>query len=182
MIKPLILWGGNDIDSTIYGEPPLVGYIQHPNKHRDRVEIAEYERAVKNKCPIIGICRGAQLVCALNGGKLIQHSIPETFNHDIYTKDGHVLPRVPSAHHQIMVPQGNFELLAWDVGQSKVMHKPGEWGVVENTPEVLWYPEIRAFCVQGHPEWGGVNTPFINWIDRKLKEFEIDFSFNAYNG
>lgn len=123
----------------------------------------------------------AQLVCALNGGKLIQHSIPEINNHSIETKDGHIIHQIPSAHHQIMVPSGNFELLAWDTGRSAVMYTSGEWEQAEHTPEVVWYPEIRAFCVQGHPEWAGVNNPFINWIDEKLKEYEIDFSFNNHN-
>jgi gamma-glutamyl-gamma-aminobutyrate hydrolase PuuD len=181
MNKPLILWGGTDIDPSIYKEESLYGYVQRPDKIRDAKEIHQTQLAIKHGKPIIGICRGAQLICALEGGKLIQHSIPSINDHDIETKDGHIIKTIPSAHHQIMVPDGDFELLAWDVGYSSIMNSNHVWSVIEKTPEALWYPKIKAFCVQAHPEWGGVNTPFVNWVDSKLKEYEIDFSFNEYN-
>ncbi len=181
MNKPLILWGGTDINPEIYGEEPLHGYVQRPDKVRDIKEIEYTKIAIEKGQPIIGICRGAQLICALQGGKLIQHSIPFVNDHAIETKDGHIIQSIPSAHHQIMVPQGNFELLAWDVGHSRIMNKHKDWEIAEKTPEALWYPEIKAFCVQAHPEWGGVNSPFVNWVDEKLKEYNIDFSFNEYN-
>ena len=82
MDKPLVLWGGVDINPERYGQRAL-SYTQQPNNYRDQEEFAAVYKAVKDGTPIIGICRGAQLLCIANGGTLYQHSAPHKHNHSI---------------------------------------------------------------------------------------------------
>src|SRR3990167_3250317 len=76
-LKPdaLVIWGGEDISPKIYGQKPAIRWTSATAKLsiRDKLEIALANQAVKMRIPIIGICRGAQLMCALSGGSLIQH-------------------------------------------------------------------------------------------------------------
>src|SRR5438067_2150266 len=69
----LVIWGGADISPSIYGEPvgPRTGAGHEPS-FRDRTEMAAVDAAIKVGIPLIGVCRGAQLMCAMSGGKLVQ--------------------------------------------------------------------------------------------------------------
>ena len=68
----LVLMGGKDFDPQIYGAQP------HPESDkatriRDRVELAIGRAALERGMPILGICRGFQLLNILYGGDLEQH-------------------------------------------------------------------------------------------------------------
>src|SRR5512139_2001888 len=103
-MKPLLLWGGTDINPDIYFEEPLPT-TDKPDISRDSREIVAVVEAIDSGKPIIGICRGAQLLCALNGGKLDQHNPKHRGNsHPIFTHDGKILYDVAADHHQIMIP------------------------------------------------------------------------------
>lgn len=179
MNKPLILWGGTDINPNIYNQQPMP-QTQRPDTVRDIKEINAFNLAVNKGQPIIGVCRGAQLICALQKGTLIQHSVPSRQDHSITTKGGEVFEDVSASHHQIMQPQGNYELLAWDSNSTKAFYIDGSYKIINCTPEVIWYPEIKALCIQAHPEWNG-RSDFVQWVDKKLVEYNIDFSFEAFN-
>ena len=65
----LILHGGADISPSLYGEPvsKLGGGCTTPS-HRDQQEWDFIKVAVELGIPIVGICRGAQMLCAYDGG------------------------------------------------------------------------------------------------------------------
>ena len=67
----LCLTGGGDIDPTRYGEPNAGSEDIDPA--RDELEFAMLERALDRDVPILGICRGFQLINVAFGGKLVQH-------------------------------------------------------------------------------------------------------------
>lgn len=78
-IDGLILAGGNDIDPIFYGAEP------HPETKnlvpdRDRPELALARRAVERDLPLLGICRGMQLLNVALGGTLLQH-LPDAVGH-----------------------------------------------------------------------------------------------------
>src|SRR5438067_186264 len=80
LLDGLILAGGNDIDPACYGADP------HPETHytvpeRDRSELALARRAVERDLPVLGICRGMQLINVAFGGTLRQH-LPEELGHE----------------------------------------------------------------------------------------------------
>jgi len=72
-IDALIATGGSgDVDPALYGEAP------HPETHadfagRDVFEGGLIGGAAERGLPVLGICRGMQLLCALHGGRLHQH-------------------------------------------------------------------------------------------------------------
>ena len=65
----LLIWGGEDISPSLYGKK--VSRETHASEEpsrRDRIEWALMQRAKELNIPIIGICRGAQMLCASAGG------------------------------------------------------------------------------------------------------------------
>lgn len=86
----LLLPGGIDVDPALYGEAP------HPklgrlDMDRDRVEILLTRWAVEDKKPVLGLCRGLQVINVALGGTLyqdIEDQIPEAIKHDYYPTRG----------------------------------------------------------------------------------------------
>lgn len=74
----LLLTGGGDIEPARYGQVahPEAGGV-HPD--RDEMEFRLLERFHQVRCPVLGICRGLQVVQVALGGRLIQH-VPEVVN------------------------------------------------------------------------------------------------------
>lgn len=67
----LLLTGGADVDPARYGAPNLGSVDVEPD--RDELEAAAYGAAQARGVPVLGICRGLQVMNALSGGSLIQH-------------------------------------------------------------------------------------------------------------
>lgn len=149
----LVVWGGEDISPCFYGQRVAGSYSRDTASDRDKLESILIKAAVKMKIPILGICRGAQMLCALDGGSLWQHVDGHVGNHKILTKDGREL-FTNSLHHQMMRPKKNAEILAW----SKCLgpFKQDDTGVHfndEDEPEIVFFPDMNALGVQGHPEY-----------------------------
>ncbi len=70
LIDGLLLAGGGDIDPSFYGE--VSSGSEKPYRERDEFEIAIIKLALKKSMPILGICRGAQLINVALGGSLYQ--------------------------------------------------------------------------------------------------------------
>ncbi len=75
----LILAGGADIDPATYGEPRDPHTVDTVPE-RDRFEVALARAAIERDLPLLGICRGMQLINVACGGTLIQH-LPDRFGH-----------------------------------------------------------------------------------------------------
>lgn len=74
----LIISGGNDIGPELYnGEDLPKAAIDRP---RDELEVHWIRRALKERIPLLGICRGAQLLNVVLGGSLIQDVRPLRFH------------------------------------------------------------------------------------------------------
>lgn len=185
----VIFGGGVDINSNIYNEKPS-NYNQPSNHRRDRIEIGVFEWAKRNNIPMVGICRGAQLLTALNGGKLIQHvSGHGGKDHEVYIHTGESI-EMNTCHHQMMFPwtsQKDFRILGACSPKRSTTYLGADnadvfksWGLpdvfVRTTfvePEVVWWPESRALCVQGHPEWMPVNSPMVQYVNECIDEFIV---------
>ena len=150
-VQLVVFTGGEDVDPTIYGERR--NKKTYSNINRDREEEMYFNVAARLKIPMAGICRGAQFICAMSGGKLAQHIWNHHQNHSIRTLQGTVT--VTSTHHQMQLPPKDAKILAWaEPRLSK--HYEGPDGV-ELFPEVeyegVYYPSTKALGMQWHPEW-----------------------------
>ena len=154
----LLLSGGNDIDPPLYGAEP------HPRTvdvrpGRDRAELALLRAALDAGLPVLGICRGVQLIAVAHGGALHQH-LPEVVGHDGHrpasgrfgyhdvrtapdSRIGAILgggAKVASYHHQGIAEVGTgLKAVAWaDDGGIEAVESsdPGRFLV-----GVLWHPE-----------------------------------------
>lgn len=76
----LILSGGADVDPSRYGEDPHER-TGAPRTDRDSFEAALLEAAIEAELPLLGICRGAQVINVELGGSLIQH-LPDVVGDD----------------------------------------------------------------------------------------------------
>ena len=74
-LDALVLTGGPDVDATLYNAAPLETNDE-PRSARDAFEIALYRAARDAGLPVLGICRGLQVMAVAEGGALIQH-LPE---------------------------------------------------------------------------------------------------------
>jgi len=69
----LCLTGGGDIDPARYGEANIKSEDIDPA--RDAIELALLERALERDIPVLGVCRGLQLINVRFGGSLEQHHL-----------------------------------------------------------------------------------------------------------
>lgn len=67
----IIFTGGPDVDPTFMGEEPIPE-LGTTNRNRDLFEISLIKKAVEKKIPILGICRGAQVINVALGGTVYQ--------------------------------------------------------------------------------------------------------------
>ena len=79
----LLLSGGGDLDPELWGAPP------HPqlgevDPQRDAFELELYRQAKATRVPVLGICRGLQVINVAEGGTLHQHlpELEETIQHE----------------------------------------------------------------------------------------------------
>ena len=157
----LLLAGGGDIDPGRYGAQPhpRTGRVSAP---RDAAELELLDAALAAGLPVLGVCRGMQLVNVARGGTLCQHlpndaghtPAPGTFgSHPVRIAAGTRLAGilgtngdgvdVPTAHHQAVDRLGEgLVATAW-----------AEDGVIEAVePGTAGDPFLLA--VQWHPEAG----------------------------
>jgi putative glutamine amidotransferase len=157
----LLLAGGADIDPATYGAE------RHPEtKHtvppRDLFEIALARRALERDVPLLGICRGMQLMNVAAGGTLLQH-LPERYGHHEHRR---ALGSFDGADHDVRLEPGSLaERAAGEtVHATKSHHHQGidrigdglavtGWATLDGLPEALEVPGRRfALGVQWHPE------------------------------
>jgi putative glutamine amidotransferase len=104
----LLLTGGVDVDPRLYGEKPH-REVYGVSETRDLVETVALAEARKRNVPVLGICRGHQMINVEAGGTLYQHIRGHRGgNHILLTREGSVLREicpmdnkyVVSLHHQ----------------------------------------------------------------------------------
>jgi hypothetical protein len=180
--------GGADVDPSLYGEKKH--RCTHSDINRDIYESQVYSSLRKDVLKI-GICRGAQFLNVMNGGKLWQHSDHPGIHHVFVSSFvGHGLVEVNSTHHQIMRLnyEKKFHRLAYadaatfredGEGNGETFHEKCNCKVKDdlcpcNQPdeEVIYYPDTRCLCFQPHPEYGHHSTTklFENCLKHVLED------------
>ncbi|MGQ7297752.1 gamma-glutamyl-gamma-aminobutyrate hydrolase family protein [Quadrisphaera sp. KR29] len=85
-LDALVVAGGADVDPAAYGEPahPRTGA---PRADRDAWELALLDAAAARLLPVLGVCRGMQVMAVHAGGALEQH-LPDVVDHDLHDPGG----------------------------------------------------------------------------------------------
>jgi len=150
----LVLWGGDDISPTLYGEKVHKAYATDTLSKRDKCEVNLVLYAKRVGIPILAICRGMQLVCAMAGGSLYQHVDNHEGCHHKIIIDGEEFDS-NSAHHQIVIPTDKMKVIGVAKNRSPKKYRNSFVPVdaPEDEPEILWIPEFNCLGIQGHPEW-----------------------------
>jgi len=101
----LLLMGGSDVNPARFGVKPQPE-TDVPDDQRDDAELALIHEALERNLPILGICRGLQILNVYHGGTLVQH-LETAARHDP-EKDDHSGP----AHTVAFVPQSKLAKIA----------------------------------------------------------------------
>ena len=156
-VDALVLTGGKDVDARLYGEQPHAE-ADEPRTERDAWELGLLRAALDRDVPVLGICRGAQVVNVALGGTLEQH-LPDALGADTHRAGpgrfvGRTVRTVPGSrlasilgeeaaascyHHQAIARLGP-DLVASghaEDGIVEALELPGERFVVA----VQWHPE-----------------------------------------
>jgi putative glutamine amidotransferase len=161
LLDGLILAGGADIDPAAYDQdahPETVGTVPE----RDAFEVALTRAAIEREVPVLGICRGMQLINVARGGTLVQH-LPERFGHHEHRR---VVGSFDGAEHDVILSEGSLAARAAGetVHATKSHHhqgvdRLGEGLVVsgvsmlDELPEAIELADGRfVLGVQWHPE------------------------------
>lgn len=112
----LLLTGGNDVDLRLYPRPPdLEGrdpeavmrqFAMTREPERDRYELALVQAALARDLPVLGICRGCQVLYVALGGRLILDIAQEVATPVTHSSAGRP-PRSPSASHAVALEPGS---------------------------------------------------------------------------
>jgi putative glutamine amidotransferase len=90
----IVLTGGADVEPSRYGHD---NHASDTEPDRDEVEFTLFETALGDGLPVLGICRGLQLINVHQGGTLQQH-VPEHSRYDIAPhEESHVLTITPGS-------------------------------------------------------------------------------------
>jgi putative glutamine amidotransferase len=161
LLDGLVLAGGADVDPATYGaerDPHTVGTVPE----RDVFEIALALRAMERDLPVLGICRGMQVMNVARGGTLIQH-LPDDKGHESHRR---TLGSFENADHDVRLAPDSLvaRLTGERIHGTKSHHHQGVdevgegfdvtgWATVDDLPEVIEDPSRRfALGVQWHPE------------------------------
>jgi gamma-glutamyl-gamma-aminobutyrate hydrolase PuuD len=185
----LALWGGGDIHPMMYNRTNQGSYIQgEVPSYRDQIEAKMFAQAYKEGVFIFGVCRGAQLGCAMSGGILVQHVENHHHDHLVSTIDGDRFI-ASSLHHQMMYPWDiKHKLFAWSTSAKSPRYDgitEEEWekwprkiydelkteDVIE--PEIVYFPVTKCLAVQGHPEMMAANTKHNLYIRKLIDELYV---------
>lgn len=173
--------GGADIHPSLYWHKNVASAVGHFPSLRDVFEKQIFEMAVEQNIPIFGICRGAQLLCALSGGSLIQDVTGHAGKEHLLLSAEPAFPElweIPSTHHQMMyiadLKKTAARLIAYTRPLGKVYTRDKERIPVygQNVdPEIVFFPETRALAVQGHPEYLRSDTPASIGVRSMIKHY-----------
>lgn len=164
----LVIVGGVDVDSRLYDEDPH-HTADRPREDRDASDLAWYRGARDRNLPVLGICRGLQIMAVAHGGSLHQ-DMPEVSELVHRERPGHFtdhkatcLPgtkaagmygtdefTVNSSHHQAVKDPGDLTItIRAEDGTVEGCEDPSADFVVG----VQWHPE--------HPDRRGADAPLL---------------------
>ena len=146
IVDALLLSGGADLDPALYGADPEPE-LQVTNRERDEFELALARRALERDLPVLGICRGMEVLNIACGGGLEQHLAgaerhiltPGTFSeHDVRLEPGSLAARAVGREH-VTVRSHHHQGIG-ELGEGLI---PSGWAEPDGVIEAIESPRHR---------------------------------------
>ena len=186
----LVLSGGIDIHPDFYG-----GRYEYPHqprdgwdRGRDQLEWTAFGLALEKQVPVLGVCRGLQLINVFMNGTLVQDLGDQALNpvhrgypdkqHRVIVQHGALLQEITgiesgevnSAHHQSIETLGKG--LKVNARSEDGLIEGIEWSDPRKKPFMLavqWHPErMFVFNLQDSPLSAGIRDRFIGEVHKKM--------------
>lgn len=149
--RGLLLPGGGDITPAFFGQKNAGS--QNIDTELDILQIKALEYAVRTHMPVLGICKGMQIINVFFGGTIVQH-MPQADSHTCHKGD---------RFHETTISPDNplFSLYGSAVTVNSAHHqcidKPGRdlkviQRAADHTPEAVFHETLPILGVQWHPE------------------------------
>lgn len=163
-LDALVITGGRDVDPAAYGSPPhpATDEATPDSRLRDAFELALVRAALRRRLPVLGICRGAQVLNVALGGTLHQH-LPDVVGHSRHQQGNAVFSTssITTVAHtrvaQLVGPNTDAQCYhhqAIDrLGDGLIVSAADTDGVIEAVEtDPHRYPDHWVVAVQWHPE------------------------------
>jgi putative glutamine amidotransferase len=169
-LDAVFLPGGADIDPATYGSDP------HPlcdktDRERDRVEVALAKWSLDEEKPVLGVCRGMQLINVAAGGSLYQdiaEELPGALKHDYFPFSGQNFARDFLAH-EVRVAEGTRLAQRMGAGPLRVnsMHHQGVRTLGHGLVSTAVAPDGLVEAIEGE---GGGYLVAVQWHPEALTD------------
>ena len=168
----VLLTGGNNISSQRYGQ---TGIIEEQSNERDKTEYSIMDYVLYKGIPLLGVCRGAQLINVYFGGSLtnelktqengIQHVAS---NHDIILNDDELVKKL-GENKQVVNSYHNQS-----IGNSNLATSLRSFAIAtDGTIEGLYHPEHNLAGIMWHPERDSPSKRLDNLIINLFVQHEL---------
>jgi len=177
-IDGLLLLGGADVEAARYGDRTHAT-AEEPQRTRDEVEIAVVRAALRRDLPMLGICRGLQIINVALGGTLRQH-LPDDVGDDIHRRrigrfegNDHLVRLAPGSVAARATGQSTHRVISHHHQAVQTLGAPlvaSGWsddGVIEAAE----YPDGFVLGVQWHPEADPASTVISSLVDAARARF-----------
>lgn len=166
LVDGLVFSGGGDIEPLHYDgtHHPTIYKI---DPERDAFELALAKRALQHDLPILGICRGLQILSVVSGAQLLPHvpdAVGETVVHRMSQCEctRHWVDVMPETRLAQAVGALRMEVVSWHHQAVKVV--PPGWRVIAQAPDGLieaieHRQHAWAMALQWHPEMSAATDP-----------------------
>ena len=160
----IVFTGGHDVSPSIYGEMamPQCGC----DMNRDARCVSLYNTARQTGKKMIGICRGAQFLAVMLGGKLYQHIEYHSYLH--WTHDGKL--QINSTHHQGIIAGPHLgEIIHLSALRGQGWRRAGvcDYGITN----VETFKTDKVFATQWHPEFMPYDHESVQWWVKNVNKF-----------
>lgn len=156
----VLFTGGEDVDPELYGCEKH--QTTRSNIERDKHEKQIFESVRENQL-CLGICRGSQFLCVMNGGLLVQNCHGHAIGSTHCITDGEYKYHITSTHHQMQYPYNldkkDYEVLFKSYGNRSDIYEGDKIEarkiLSQGEPEIVLYHKKglpKCLAVQGHPE------------------------------
>ncbi|MBN3034458.1 MAG: gamma-glutamyl-gamma-aminobutyrate hydrolase family protein [Bacteroidales bacterium] len=150
----LLLTGGADLHPAFYGRGSDTGYCEVV-PWRDTLEFALLEKALNLGMPVLGICRGLQLINVALGGSLYA-DIPAQMN----SPETHRIPETYDCYHPLIM-EGTMNFFGTRAGDTLEVNTNHHQGIRDLAPPLMSLAHTRDHLIEAITWKSGTDKPFL---------------------